>query len=51
MRLLALAATNSWQGRIAGSRIACVGRPGPKTIKKSTNSTPNKSQTQRLVLT
>ena len=27
MRLLALAATNSWQGRIAGSRIACVGRP------------------------
>ena len=27
MRLLVLAATNSWQGRIAGSRIACVGRP------------------------
>ena len=25
--------------------------PGPKTIKKMTNSTPNKSQTQRLVLT
>ena len=25
--------------------------PGPKTIKKKTNSTPNKSQTQRLVLT
>ena len=24
---------------------------GPKTIKKSTNSTPNKCQTQRLVLT
>ena len=26
-------------------------QPGPKTIKKSTNSTQNKSQTQRLVLT
>ena len=25
--------------------------PGPKTIKKKANSTPNKSQTQRLVLT
>ena len=25
--------------------------PGAKTIKKNTNSTPNKSQTQRLVLT
>ena len=25
--------------------------PGPKTKKKNTNSTPNKSQTQRLVLT
>ena len=28
-----------------------VKTPRPKTIKKSTNSTTNKSQTQRLVLT
>ena len=31
--------------------VTAYGRPGPKTIKKNTNSTPNKSQTQRLVLT
>ena len=28
-----------------------ISTPGPMTIKKNTNSTPNKSQTQRLVLT